>query len=502
MDDRVSLPTPFLDYYDLDPGAPGYNSEGLAYCMVPPTEGVSLAVQEAEKGEIFLRADRPWEDPRLRLFVASLLYEDGRYQMWYHNDPRHGRLYYAESTDGVEWEKPDLGLVEYQGSKANNIVLAESTDSPRIFCDPSAPPDERYKMIYFFGPGLTPAGGVSPDGLRWRFFKEPILDEFCDCWNTAYYDEHLGKYVGYFRGWYIGSPRFWEGEADDEKPRPEVERAAITHAPVLDPARRYISRAETDDFRNWPEPSLVLAPDSQDPIQDDFYIPGYVPHPSNSRFHLMFVTVYHRLADTFDTQLAVSRNGIYWTRPERKPIIPLGVIGSREEGMINVIANPGGLVSFGEDRWALAYNRSPWPHKNREQRGLAVHPEPGFVRWAIWQRDRLVALETRQFGQVTLTPRTCQGHQLRLNYRVFPGGWIRVELINKRDASYDQLKNVAEWSPKPLEGYAFQDCEPLCGDELDGVVRWKGGSDLTKLKGRRLIVRFQLARAQLFSFTI
>ena len=203
----ASLPTPFLDYYDLDPGAPGYDEDGLGYQMVPPTEGVRLAIQEAQKSEVFLKADRPWEDPRLRLFAASILYEDGRYRMWYHNDPRHGRLYYAESTDGVEWEKPDLGRVEWEGSKANNIVLAESTDSPRIFRDPSASADERYKMIYFFGKGLTPGGGVSPDGLHWRFFERPILDELCDSWNTACFDEHLGKYVGYFRGWYVGSPR-------------------------------------------------------------------------------------------------------------------------------------------------------------------------------------------------------------------------------------------------------------------------------------------------------
>ena len=216
----------------------------------------------------------------------------------------------------------------------------------------------------------------------------------------------------------------------------------------------------------------------------------------------MFVTVYHRLADRFDTQLAVSRNGIFWTRPERRAIIPLGPAGSREEGMINAVANPGGLVPFGKDRWAMAYNRSPWPHKNRQQRKLAVPPEPGFVRWATWQRDRLVALEARQAGQVTLKPRSCLAPDLRLNYRVFPGGWIRAELIDKRDVSYDQSVNISEWNPSPIEGHAFQDCEPLGGDELDGIVRWKGGRDLTRLRGRKLVIRFQLERAQLFSFTI
>ena len=31
---------------------------------------------------------------------------------------------YAESKDGIHWKKPELGLVEFNGSKANNIVMA------------------------------------------------------------------------------------------------------------------------------------------------------------------------------------------------------------------------------------------------------------------------------------------------------------------------------------------------------------------------------------------
>src|SRR5262245_48070852 len=33
-------------------------------------------------------------------------------------------LCYARSKDGLKWEKPELGLVEYKGSKKNNIIEA------------------------------------------------------------------------------------------------------------------------------------------------------------------------------------------------------------------------------------------------------------------------------------------------------------------------------------------------------------------------------------------
>ena len=29
---------------------------------------------------------------------------------------------YATSRDGISWDKPELGLVDYEGSTANNIV--------------------------------------------------------------------------------------------------------------------------------------------------------------------------------------------------------------------------------------------------------------------------------------------------------------------------------------------------------------------------------------------
>ena len=84
-----------------------------------------------------------------------------------------GRLCYAVSRDGVHWEKPELGLVEYQGSKANNLVdFPQDLDIPMalIIFDPEDPDPERQFKITFShrtGPsgerrgGLSVASGVS-----------------------------------------------------------------------------------------------------------------------------------------------------------------------------------------------------------------------------------------------------------------------------------------------------------------------------------------------------
>ena len=43
---------------------------------------------------------------------------------WNVSDRRFG-LCYAISKDGLKWQKPDLGIVELQGSKNNNILLMD-----------------------------------------------------------------------------------------------------------------------------------------------------------------------------------------------------------------------------------------------------------------------------------------------------------------------------------------------------------------------------------------
>ncbi len=46
----------------------------------------------------------------------------GRHPEWANYEGYDGRLCYAVSRDGIHWTKPELGLVEYRGSKANNLA--------------------------------------------------------------------------------------------------------------------------------------------------------------------------------------------------------------------------------------------------------------------------------------------------------------------------------------------------------------------------------------------
>ena len=87
--------------------------------------------------------------------------------------------------------------------------------------------------------------------------------------------------------------------------------------------------------------------------------------------------------------------------------------------------------------------------------------------------------------------RLCQGVELRLNFRTRQGGWIKVGLAHRPTTPASPLEEI--------EGFGVEDCDVLEGDHIAATVTWRGRSDLSALEGRNLSLRFQVARAQLFS---
>jgi hypothetical protein len=495
--DEGMTPEPFLDWSTVWPGATAYEKDGRSWVSEGP-EGVRLSVQPGEQSGPVLVDDNP--DEGANLGWANVLYDEGRYKVWYArtNSAKESFLHFAESSDGFKWEKPHLGLYESNGSRANNIVYPRAIPGV-VFKDPGASEKERYKLVEKIGyseyqgriirgdelkqtveelkkQGLEAAeiygkhiklkgqvfGAVSPDGLRWTQIKEPLFEKFCDTQNVVFFDQQINKYVGYWRTW-LGS-------------------------------RRSIARSETDDFRHWPLPDLVLGPGLQEPPADDYYTNAYTRYPGNPDIHLMFPGIYHRTKDTVDVHLAVSRDGFNWEWPERVPIIPLGPEGSGSSGAIYAMP---GLFPLGKDRWGIFCRGSQSRHNEAYHGifdGMSSQDYKCQFSWATWKRDRLVALDAAKEGRVTLTKRSCLQEKIVLNYETARNGWIKVELIEPR-----------LWPPahlNPIEGYSFEECEPLRGDSFSGEVRWNGSSDISSFKGREVAVRIRMCQAKLFSISM
>ncbi len=104
-----------------------------------------------------IKPDRPWEG-YLVLQPGSVIYDPNKrqFQMWYNTLATESDsdieqfLCYATSQDGIRWEKPELGLVDFRGSKANNIVLRWCNWDHSVIRDPEDPdPNRLYKMVYW-----------------------------------------------------------------------------------------------------------------------------------------------------------------------------------------------------------------------------------------------------------------------------------------------------------------------------------------------------------------
>lgn len=102
--------------------------------------------------------------------------------------------------------------------------------------------------------------------------------------------------------------------------------------------------------------------------------------------------------------------------------------------------------------------------------------------------DGFVSLQAPLSGGELITkPLVFSGSQLRLNFSASAAGSLRVEVLR------DQIN-------EPIEGLALADCVEVLGDDLERVVRWSDGSDLSRLAGIPVRLRFLLKDADLFSF--
>ena len=223
-----------------------------------------------------LKREKPWEALRVQVYGTVLFDpQEQLFKAWYMNIPAlptkkisvngqqrpgHATLVsYATSPDGIRWDKPDLGVVDFEGSKANNMVAPElyNPEGFAALYEPNDPdPERRYKAFYWdhgrgplmmwegqeiYGEGKDDGMHVafSPDGIHWKAYSgNPVLKFGSDSGQCVLFDPALKKYVAFGR---FGA------------------------------AGRKVARSESDDFIHWSQPQLVLTPDDRDGPKTEFY---------------------------------------------------------------------------------------------------------------------------------------------------------------------------------------------------------------------------------------
>jgi hypothetical protein len=420
-----------------------------------------------------LQLDRPWE--RSFSNYTTILQDREKYRLYYRGTPvakdggSNEVTCYAESKDGIQWSRPDLGLFEIEGDKKNNVILANDPPfshnfTPFIDARPGVPVEERFKALAGYSKtGLI--GFISADGVHWKKLPgDPALPppkEFAlDSQNIAFWSAHEKQYVLFYRTWKkIGKINYrW------------TSRAISTDFRHFEPAGEM-------DFGDAPPQHLYTNQTSAYFRAPHIYIgicarfmPGRQVLTEQQAQAIQVNPNYFK--DCSDAVLISSRGGNHYTRT-----------------FLEAFLRPG----IGMENWV---SRSNYPSLNLMQTGPATmsflvnrnYGQPtAYLRRYELRLDGFASAHAG-FGGGELVTKSVVfgGSQLELNYSTSAAGSIRVEL---QDAS-----------GTPMAGFSLSDSHELIGDEIGRIYDWKGVRDLSAYRGKPVRLRFQLKDADLFSY--
>ena len=415
--------------------------------------GATQKVHQPAPGEVVVVTGEPWEGNTCAYY--SIFRDGDIYRMYYRGS--HGDLKtqktqhpevtcYAESRDGIHFTKPKLGIVDWDGSKDNNIILKGLGSHCFVAfrdANPDAPPEARYKGISRGRPDGKKGLYVfqSPDGIHWSLIRnEPVItDGAFDSQNLAFWDPITKQYRDYHR--------------------------------TFTNKVRSIMTCTSPDFVTWTQPQLLQYPKGTP--DEHLYTNAIRPYERAPHIRIGFPTRYRPSDSQVEPIFMSSRDGLLfrrWNTAVIPPDAPKERDGNRSNYMANAV-----VTRPDNDRELLVYGSEAY-YEGPDSR----------LRYFTYRVDGFVSVSTGADGGELLTkPVTFSGKSLTLNYAAQKGGSVRVELQSA--------------DGKPIPGFTLSDCKPLTGDEVSQTVEWKSGSDVSGLAGKPVRVRFSLKNADVYS---
>jgi len=501
--------------------------------VIAQTQDIKRTIHSPEKvPDPRIRRDRPWEVKSYFTVNSWSVLRDSRsdqFRCWYedfHVDPdgiaRTGTFNpyfsatcYAESTDGVRWEKPELEYYVKDGNRTN-VVIGDPVHNIKcegigVFEDPlEKNPDHRFKgtIDNVMGPpaeagaelnrtrdasdGLS--GRVrmeihsSADGLAWTPFAEELQfgrhgPGLGDCF-TIFPDVDSGVYRLITRAAGMESihyPAQWPRNDTFFPPN-------YPHDPARMNKRR-IYVAESSDLVHWTRPQCILSPDPQeDNLDEAFY---GMCETKLGEIYVGFVNTLQQVDNTMNVRLAYSRDGWRWYfLNQRRPWLSTNP-GAWDSLMVNISSPPIPVDSEHHVYYGGSSGHHDWWIMGKKE-GLNVpdaldkHHGEYCLGLAKFRRDGFVSLDAgpvREGVWVTHALRP-SGRALILNAVCGKNGYIRVEATDADD-------NV-------LDGCSVDACDTFTGDNTRHRLSWKGRSDIPY--GETVRLRFWMRDASVYSF--
>lgn len=433
-------------------------------------EGARLILHHPRDQGPVLKFDQPWEGPFCG--YCTVIKDQDKYRFYYRGLPEAGKdgssrevTCYAESSDGIHIVKPKLNLFTVNGSKSNNVILANAAPvnhnfSPFLDSRPGVPRNQRFKALG----GIRKSGliaYVSADGIHWRKLQErPVFTRgIFDSQNVAFWSDNEQCYLCYFRTWTgAGYGGF-----------------------------RTISRTTSKDFLRWTEPVGMSFGDTP---REHLYTNQTHPYFRAPHIYIAiaarFLPGRQVLSEEQARQLNV--NPSYFKDCSDAVLMTSRGGNVYDRSFMEAFIRPG----IGLQNWV---SRANYPALNVVQTGpaeMSIYVQHNYAQPIAHLRRFSLRLDgftsiyaPYQGGSMTTKLLTFTGKQLLLNFATSAPGFIKVEI---QDAN-----------GKAIPGYSTGDARELIGNYIEHPASWRHGPDVGSLSGRPIRIKFVMKDANLYS---
>lgn len=423
--------------------------------LVAQKKGVALKLHEPVKREVVLTTDQPWEGPTCGYFSAI---QDGKTVRLYYRGSAGGSDHSAdqvtcvvESTDGIHFTRPKLGLIEAGGTKDNNVIwrgVESHNFAAFLDTNPAAKPDERYKALggvkepgKNWMTGETPGGlyaFASADGLHWHKIRPEVVmtKGAFDSQNVAFWDAPRKRYASFTR--------------------------------IFTDRIRAIQSSQSADFLAWSDGTLNRY--AAGVPAEHFYTSATVPCPGAPHLLLSFPKRFvptrkkvpeHKIVGVSDAVFMTSRDGVNWNRSFLEAWVRPGPDDKNWTDRNSMTA--AGIIETAPDEWSL-YVSEHYRHPDHRMRRVTVRKQ-GFASMHA----------NAQGGEFLTKPLRFTGSKLLLNYATSAAGSIQIDVLDETGKS---LATMPE----------------LYGDELAAQAL-----DVSALKDQTIRLRVKLKDADLYA---
>ncbi len=426
--------------------------------LVEKMDGLELRLHQPVSKEVAIVFDKPWEG-NTSAYVT--VFRDGDiYRMYYrgsHYDLERNTygeevVCYAESQDGIHWNRPELGLFAFGGSKQNNIVWkgrGSHNFAPFKDANSDCPAEERYKAVASEGDRLY--AFKSSDGIHWsRLRPKPVIvgSKF-DSLNVAFWDAIRKRYLEFHRDWKDGI--------------------------------RSIMTSSSTDFRSWSEACWLDFGESE---AEHLYTMAILPYFRAPHILLGFPKRFvperkvgnHKYGGVSDGLFMTSRDGLHWRRWGEAFLRP----GPQKERWVN----RNNMIA-----WGILETPSDIPGVPTE---LSLFSSEGYyvencrMRRHTLRLDGFVSVHAgARSGELLTKPILFHGEALFINFSTSAAGTILIEIQNQ--------------AGRPINGFNLAKAEEIYGDEIERRVVWKSRSSLGELAGKPVRLHFWIRDADLYS---